>query len=156
MNFDNKYGDEIEIKNMIVNDFHEYMLNYFINNPDKHNLNYIFVGISYGLSKYENDAVLNNRLFTYIIDNVHTEELNEHIFENDNNIYDFIIGLMLIIPFGAIFENDNDTFRLLNDEPIKNYIKIKELDNNTVLLKFKPEKLLTVLDEDIKFEFKQQ
>lgn len=156
MNFDNKYGNEIEIKNMIVNDFHEYMFNYFVNNPDKHDLKFIFAGLIYGLTKYENDAVINNKLYNYIIDNIDDEGFDENMFNDDTNIIDFVIGLVLIIPFGGIIDDNAERIISLVNEQTNKYIKIEVINDNKINLKFKPEKLLNMLDEGINFKFKQQ
>ena len=150
MNFDNKYGNTSEIKNKIIYLYHEYMYNYFINNKDNHDLNYVYAGVIYATTTFD-DTVINNKLNDYLESN---SELDHENFRNNFNIIDFMLGIILILPFGAEFNSNNELFEgLAGNEDFKDYMKIKELNDNRFKLIFKTNKLLKAINKSIDFDF---
>ena len=148
MSINNKYGNEKEIIHT-VSKFHEYMYNYFINNPDSHNLNYVLAGITYVFHIFDDELTINNKLYEYLLDNFENVDA-EHISEHFD---DFMLGIVIVIPFGGEFEDTNDIFGNLADDDLQKYIKIIKLNEHKTKLIFKPEQLLKVIDTNINFKF---
>jgi hypothetical protein len=151
MNFDNKYGNKNEIKNKIIYQYHEYMYNYFINNSENHDLSYVYAGIIYANTLFD-EAIINNKLLSYLQDN-QTEITNED-FRDNFNIIDFMLGIIIIIPFGAEFNSNNELFGGLEDNnDLKKYMKFERINDDKIKLTFKTSKLLRFINKDIKFKF---
>jgi len=152
MNFNNKYGNTSEIKNKIMYQFHEYMYNYFINNSENHDLSYVYAGVIYANTLFSDEAVINNKLYSYLQDNM-TEITNDG-FRNNFNIIDFMLGIILILPFGAEFNSNNELFGGLEDnDDFKKYMKFERINDNKIKLIFKTSRLLKFINKDIKFKF---
>jgi len=157
MNFDNKYGNNSEIKNKILYEYHEYMYNYFMNNPNKHNLDFVYAGMACIMNAFD-DISINNKLYNYLKNNERILTAEE--FRDNFNVNDFLLGIVIALPFGAEFNNnENDEHEnlllenLANDETFRDCIKYKRIDEERFKIIIKPTKLLKILDENIDFNF---
>jgi len=151
MNFDNKYGNYSEIKDLIINDYHEYMYNYF-KNENNHDLNFVTTGMIYTIDFLQNDVFINNKLYDYLITN--STNLNAENFRNNFNLIDFMLGILLVIPFGVECINDGLFGELNVNERFNKCIKIIKLNDEKIKIIYKPNKLLPLIDENIKYRFK--